>query len=455
MGRSAMNLIVIHFARLGPYHLARLKSAAEVLGPIGWRVVALETAGKDATYAWEKMGEIGIQRRTVFKDRVFEEISAFDLRRGIFRELDELQPQAVAVAGWGTADARACLAWCKQNGAKAIVMSETRAADGRRVWWKEWIKSRLVRKFDGALCGGESHKRYLMDLGIPAERIAFGYNVVDNQFFGEIRNRECREQGNLTTEDTESTEVEARACLSGQDGDSSPDNGPYPYFLASNRFVERKNLKGLIRAYAKYVESFQFSAFSFQQSPGVVWPLVLLGDGELRGELEELCVEIGLKTAKGFSHGVTEHTEGEDFKLNSYKLKTPAAGGLVVFAGFRQIEELPAFYSGAGAFVHPALEEPWGLVINEAMASGLPVLSSRNVGAAEELVVEGKTGYLFDPNNIEEMAGAMAKVSTLTIKDRMDMGRAALEMVERKAPVKAFGEGLAKLLGKFEIGIFR
>ena len=53
------------------------------------------------------------------------------------------------------------------------------------------------------------------------------------------------------------------------------------------------------------------------------------------------------------------------------------------------------------------------------------------------------------------MAGAMAKVSTLTIKDRMDMGRAAFEMVERKAPVKAFGEGLAKLLGKFEIGIWR
>jgi glycosyltransferase involved in cell wall biosynthesis len=484
--------IAIHFARLGPYHLARLKSAAEVLGAMGWRVVALETAGKDATYAWDKMEEIGIQRRTVFKDRVFEEISAFDLRRGIFRELDELQPQAVAVAGWGTADARACLAWCKQNGARAIVMSETRAADGRRVWWKEWIKSRLVRKFDEALCGGESHKRYLMHLGIPAERIEFGYNVVDNQFFGGIRNRECREQGNLTTEDTEGTEVEAGACLSSQAGDAfsnpltselardfeipsrtrfadapasshatgdlSPDTEQQvpagPYFLASNRFVERKNLKGLIRAYAKYVESFQFSAFSFQQSSGVVWPLVLLGDGELRGELEELCGELGIKVFS-FQGSVFSREIEADLKLNSYKLKTPAAGGLVVFAGFRQIEELPAFYSGAGAFVHPALEEPWGLVINEAMASGLPVLSSRNVGAAEELVVEAKTGYLFDPNNIEEMAGAMAKVSTLTIEERMDMGRAALEMVEGKAPIKAFGEGLAKLLGKFEIGILR
>jgi len=466
---------------------------------MGWRVLALETAGGDATYAWEKMESVDqdFERRTVFKDRVFEEISASEVKRGIFQELDKIQPQAVAIAGWGTADARACLAWCRKNGAKAIAMSETRAADGRRVWWKEWIKSRLVRKFDGALCGGESHKRYLMDLGMPAERIEFGYNVVDNQFFGKIRNREYREQGEevgLTTigrggrcekdqpkvgpkgegagtiesKDTESAKMEAGARLSGQAGDAFsvpftselardsetpsctrfayassssrdtsntlPTIGPHalvdPYFLSSNRFVKRKNLKGLIRAYARYVDSFQGGK--------KVWPLVLLGDGELRGDLETLCVDLGLQFANS--------EQAQNLKLNSYKLKTPAIGGLVVFAGFRQIEELPAFYLGAGAFVHPAMEEPWGLVINEAMASGLLVLSSRNVGAAEELVVDGKTGYLFDPRNIEEIANAMSMVSGMSQEERLTMGRAAFEMLEQKAPVKAFGEGLAKLL---------
>jgi glycosyltransferase involved in cell wall biosynthesis len=208
--------------------------------------------------------------------------------------------------------------------------------------------------------------------------------------------------------------------------------------LASNRFVERKNLKGLIQAYARYVESFQGGKKA--------WPLVLLGDGKLRAELEALCGELGLITAGGGSHGVAERAEGECLKRNSYKLKTPTTGGLVVFAGFRQIEELPAFYAGAGAFVHPAFDEPWGLVINEAMASGLPVLSSRNVGAAEELVVDGKTGYLFDPMNIEEMENAMSKVTRMTQEQRLTMGRAAFEMLQQKAPVNAFGEGLAKLL---------
>ena len=483
---------------------------------MGWRVVALETAGGDATYAWERMESVGqdFERRTVFKDRVFEEISASDLKRGIFQELDKIQPQAVAIAGWGTADARACLAWCQQNGAQAIVMSETRAADGRRIWWKEWIKSRLVRKFDGALCGGESHKSYLMDLGIPAERIEFGYNVVDNQFFGTIRNREYREQGReagLTTEDTterlggremeqpkvgpkgegvgttesKSTELDAGARLSCQAGDefsipltselardsetpsctrfadasaflrANSDSLPAtdlqvpagPFFLASNRFVERKNLKGLIRAYASFVKSFQFSGDSFQKvERRCIWPLVLLGDGELREELVVLCADLGLRTEIGFSHGGSEHTKRKKLKPNYQKFKTPSAAGLVIFAGFRQIEELPAFYGSAGAFIHPALSEPWGLVINEAMASGLPVLSSRNVGAAEELVVDGKTGYLFDPRNIEEMANAMSKVTGMTQEEQLTMGRAAFEMVERKAPAKAFGEGLAKLL---------
>ena len=386
---------------------------------MGWRVVALETAGRDATYAWERMESVGqdFERRTVFKDRVFEEISASEVKRGIFQELDKIQPQAVVIAGWGTADARACLAWCKKNGAKAIVMSETRAADGRRVWWKEWIKSRLVRKFDGALCGGESHKRYLIKLGIPAERIAAGYNVVDNALFFNKAKRD--------REVFQSSVGEAKSAS---------------YFLASNRFVERKNLGRLIQAYAKYAESFQ------QGGVESIWPLVLLGDGVLRGDLEALCGELGLKTTMGFSHGGTEHTEGKNLKLNSCKLKTSKECGLVVFPGFRQIGELPGFYAEAGAFVHPALEEPWGLVINEAMASGLPVLSSRNVGAAEELVVEGKSGYLFDPSSVEEMARALAKIVGMEPEERLAMGRAAFEQVERVAPLKAFGEGLVKLI---------
>ena len=376
--------------------------------------MALEIAGADATYEWEQESGGGGQweRVTVFPDGVFERILAGEMRRRIARELDRIRPDAVAIAGWGTVDAHACLDWCKRNYAKAIVMSETRAADGRRVWWKEWVKSRIVRRFDAALCGGESHKRYLVRLGMPEERIALGYNVVDNDFF-KSRTADC------------GTWIDS------------------PYFLSSNRFVERKNLGRLVEGY----KTFRDSVFRLQEAEKTgVWPLVLLGDGELRGELEARCVELGVQVFR-IQDSVLSSAGSEDLKLNSYKLKTPTRGGGVVFAGFRQIGELRAFYAGAGAFVHPALEEPWGLVINEAMASGLPVLSSRNVGAAEELVVEGKTGFLFDPRDVNSIAESLFKMFSMSEPARRKMGVEAREMLERKAPNRAFGEGLAKVLG--------
>ena len=60
--------------------------------------------------------------------------------------------------------------------------------------------------------------------------------------------------------------------------------------------------------------------------------------------------------------------------------------GIVFFYGFRQIEENPVFYALAEAFVLPSLKEEWGLVVNEAMAAGLPVIVSRTAGCAEYLV---------------------------------------------------------------------
>lgn len=397
-----MKLIAIHFARLGPYHVARLRSAVEELGPLGWRVLALETAGNDATYAWDRESAgVGWERETVFPDRVFENIPPAEMRRGIEGALNRWRPDAMAIAGWGTVDARACLGWCEKNRVRAIVMSETRAVDGRRVWWREWVKSRIVRRFHAALCGGGSHKRYLVQLGMPAGRIAFGYNVVDNDLYA---------AGPAPAGTAE--RVSTGSC-----------------FLASNRFVERKNLARLIRAYAIYAA----------RSPGT-WPLVLLGDGPLRAGLQALCGDLGL---------AWENSEAQPgLRMGGGETGRGATGGCgrVVFAGFRQIGELPAFYATAGAFVHPALEEPWGLVLNEAMASGRPVLSSRNVGAAEELVVEGRTGFLFDPENPGEIAACMGKVADMPPHRRFEMGLAARKMVDDKVPLRAFGAGLAKLL---------
>ena len=96
--------------------------------------------------------------------------------------------------------------------------------------------------------------------------------------------------------------------------------------------------------------------------------------------------------------------------------------GDVILAGFKQYDELPAYYGLASAFVHASTTEQWGLVVNEAMASGLPVLVSDRCGCAPDLVEDGVNGFTFDPYDVEALAGLMQRVAAMTDERRQAMG---------------------------------
>lgn len=415
-----MPRLLIHFARYGPYHHARLRAAHEVLAPLGWEVLGLEIAGTDATYAWEesKGGDHSPGVITVFPGEVYEDIRRAAYRKVLPPLLESLKPDAMLIAGWGSIDAVLCLSWCRRHNVRRFVMSETRAVDGHRVWWKELVKRHFVSHFDGALVGGRSHRDYLVGLGMKQDRIAFGYNVVDNDFFA-----------------SEAREARAR------DAKQSPELPPF--FLSSNRFVPRKNLERLLEAYAAYGRSFQASTCGLigeDTTSARPWNLCLLGNGELKASLLAKCGALGLRVIE------SAPWETELLKTGDAELNTHPNSGVVWMPGFRQIAELPRFYAHAGAFIHPALEEPWGLVINEAMACGLPVLSGDNVGAAEELIEDGVNGWTFDAGSVDEMAKAMRKVACLNPEEVTAMGEASVRMLEERGPVAAFGMGLSALL---------
>lgn len=76
----------------------------------------------------------------------------------------------------------------------------------------------------------------------------------------------------------------------------------------------------------------------------------------------------------------------------------------VYFEGFQQQDALPKYYALADALALPSFEEVWGLVVNEALASGLYALCSNRAGAAHDLIKEGWNGALFDPDNVGELA---------------------------------------------------
>lgn len=402
--------VVFLFDNIGPYHAARLSAVGAL-----FHGVAVQFGATSALYDWMAKIPRHIQTKTINPDGAGSELSYCEFNRRLCQALESARPEIIFVNGWGFKGALIAIKWAKIHGSRIVVMSETRRVDGVRSSIGEWVKRRIVRMCDAGLCGGESHRKYLNELGLPHHRVALGYNAVDNPFFSKNRNKK-----EFSVFSFQFSECNTQSA-----------NTTTPYFLASNRFVERKNLRVLIRAYAQYSKSCQ--------AEKEVWPLVLLGDGELRGDLEGLCGELGIKVFS-FQGSVFSPEEEGELKLNSYKLKTPPAGGLVVFAGFRQIEELPFFYGGAGAFIHPALSEPWGLVINEAMASGLPILSSKNVGAAEELVRDGINGFSFDPKDTGELAGMLLKLAEMRQEEREAMGEASRRMIANWGPER-FAEG--------------
>ena len=79
--------------------------------------------------------------------------------------------------------------------------------------------------------------------------------------------------------------------------------------------------------------------------------------------------------------------------------------------------------------------------MNEAAASGLPILVSETVGARYELVEERKNGILFDPHSIDQIAKAMLTITGCTEEERAAMGQRSREIVADWSP-KRFGEGL-------------
>jgi glycosyltransferase involved in cell wall biosynthesis len=117
----------------------------------------------------------------------------------------------------------------------------------------------------------------------------------------------------------------------------------------------------------------------------------------------------------------------------------------VFFLGFQDWDQLPRFYAAADLFVLPSRREPWGLVVNEAMASGLPVLATRRVGAVQDLVLEGQTGFVVPENDADALASAIDRACQSTDRLRT-MGEEAQKLIEPwnyEATLSGFYQALA------------
>jgi glycosyltransferase involved in cell wall biosynthesis len=105
--------------------------------------------------------------------------------------------------------------------------------------------------------------------------------------------------------------------------------------------------------------------------------------------------------------------------------------------GFVQNGLLPKFYSSATVFLQVSLAETWGLAVNEAMASGLPVLVSRACGCVPDLVSDGLNGCVVDGEDISAISNAMIYLSRnpnkLAAMSRSSLDRISVWSLERFA----------------------
>jgi glycosyltransferase involved in cell wall biosynthesis len=354
---------VIH--DIGFYHHARMQAAAA-----GGPCSVVEIHGRSAYPEFK------------YNPGAEAKYAVVPMAGSIVAALEKLRPGVVFLPGWADRTALAGLRWCLRTGTPAVVFSESTKADatpderrpgrGGRAWWREATKRRIVPQFSAALVGGAPHREYAVELGMAPERVFDGYDVVDNEYFAAGADAAKADAANL------------RAKL----------GLPERYFFGSARFIPKKNLPRLIRA---------FAAYRAAAGPGA-WDLILLGDGPEKPEMLRLV---------------------EQLKL----------GGVVHLPGFKPVGDLPAYYGLAGALVHASTTEQWGLVVNEAMAAGLPVIVSHTCGCAPDLVTDGETGFAVDPRDEAALAKALLTTAAPGF-DRAAMGRAARARVAEWGPAR-------------------
>jgi|SRR5271166_3026990 len=124
--------------------------------------------------------------------------------------------------------------------------------------------------------------------------------------------------------------------------------------------------------------------------------------------------------------------------------------GAICFAGFAQREDLAALYALADTLVLPTHSDPWGLVVNEAMACGLPIIVSDVAGCAADLVEDGWNGYLVPAGDAERLSVAIdSVVRQPELRERMSAH--SLERIRDHSP-EACAEGLAAAADSTSMG---
>ncbi len=274
-----------------------------------------------------------------------EEIPWYRQALEIFKELRTHRFSVIIIPGYAYVICWCALFYSILTRKKIIVSFDSTEIDNPKSWWKEPIKRWFINKCDASMCYGDKSREYLIKLGMSPNNIYTRCQATDNQKVAEIHS--------VAILNREFNLIQGNLCLHN--------------FIYVGRLSKEKNLEILLSAYTKVKLGNEHAAD---------WGLIIVGDGPEKEALQQLVGKVGARD--------------------------------VCFTGGLPWEEIPKYHALSDVLVLPSMSEPWGLVVNEAMACGLPVLVSNHCGSAYELVSEGENGFTFDPRDGRDLQKKLA-----------------------------------------------
>jgi glycosyltransferase involved in cell wall biosynthesis len=231
--------IALLFRSYGPYHIARL-GALRLRHP----VLALEHSDPDPDYDWSATEQKREARVVSLSNSERKFKSGTSFTANLAAQLCKFSADVLAIPGYSEPFALAALRLCHALGIPAVLMSDTHAGSVRGDFSREMLKRQLLPLYQSALVAGSPHAEYLASLGFSEDKIATGFDVVDNRHFTKAN------VGNAVNTASNRRDL------------------PQSYFFCSARLVEKKNLPRLLEAFALYRREHGEGA----------WELVLAGD---------------------------------------------------------------------------------------------------------------------------------------------------------------------------------
>lgn len=316
-----------------------------------------------ASFRWEADLLAGYPSRILQPEAgAYESVTS----QGLAGALDELKPAAVLALGYHHPLDRAAIRWALDRNVPLFFRGETSDAPrAGRGWWRALLRDLLLRKFYrrclACLYLGERSRAHYLRLGVPAARLIRSPYCVDTVLF----QMDDQDRARLREQTRRQAGIPMEAWV----------------LLFSGKLSWRKGVDLIPQAVAGLPEGFRRRLH-----------LVFVGDGEKRAELEASCANL----LPGGCH----------------------------FTGFVNQSGLSAWYHAADVLVLPSREmETWGLVVNDALHHGLPVVVSEAVGCAPDLVLPGRTGEVCAVDDASALASALERCAawndgTKSVRDR-------------------------------------